>query len=111
MAWPSRDHRDYRRPAAPPAEPAPEPEGPTGPPVTERFVVSVSRFNAKTIQEGIERAAALYGLRCWASVGDDGRLRRDLKVTVHGSPQGVRDLMTSIGALREGTGGSPGPMG
>ena len=80
------------------------------PPRTERFVVSASRFNADRIKEGIERAAASYGLRCWASVGE-GRLRRDLTITVHGDRAAIADLITYITSLREGTGAVGGPMG
>ncbi len=76
---------------------------------SETFTLRATRFNYRALEDGVRRTAERLGLRSWISVGE-GRLRRDLTVTVVGDPEAIAELMAYIESVPAQAGDAGGPM-
>jgi len=68
-----------------------------------------TRFSYEALQDAVRRSADGLGLRTWIAVGD-GRLRRDLTVTVVGDAEAIRELTAWVESIPAQAGDSGGPM-
>ena len=65
--------------------------------VSDTFVMTTSRFNLPYVSELLDLRAERHRLGLWTEVARLGFLTRELRVTVHGAAEGIRQTRAAVG--------------